>query len=129
MLSISSSTSRMLVVPEILGHGKRRKPYAEPAAWRLVHLSEHHHHVRQYTCLLHVTVKFLAFTTPFTYPAKNAYALLVPDHVVDHFGKQYSLANSRPAKQAGFAAALERHQHIDDLDACFEDLGFGGTLH
>ena len=76
---------------------------------------------------LHVAVKFLAFTTPFADAAKNAYALVVPDHVVDHFGEQHRLAHARPAEQTRFAAALERHQHIDDLDPRLEDLGFGGT--
>ena len=117
----------MLVVPEILGHRQRRVAHAETAARRLVHLPEHHHHVRQYAGLLHVAVKFLPFTTAFADPAKNAYALLVPDHVVNHFGEQHRLAHARPAEQARFAAALERHQHIDDLDPRLEDLGFGGT--
>ncbi len=117
----------MLVVPEILGHRQRRMAHAKPATRRLVHLPEHHHHVRQHACRLHVPVKFLSFTTSFAYSAKNAYALLVPDHVVNHFGEQYCLTHSRPAEQARFAAALERHQHIDDLDPRLEDLGLGGT--
>ena len=72
-------------------------------------------------------VEFLAFTTSFAYPAKNAHPLLVLDHVVDHFGEQYRLAHARSAEQAGFAAALDRHQHIYYLDAGFKDLGLGGT--
>ena len=56
-------------------------------------------------------------------------ALLVPDHVVDHFGGQSYLANPSPAEQAGFAVAFEWHQHIDDLYPRLEDLRFGGTLY
>ena len=77
--------------------------------------------------VLHVAVEFLAFTASFADPAKDADALLVLDHVVDHFGEQYRLAHARPAEQTRFAAALDRHQHIDDLDPRLEDLGFGGT--
>jgi hypothetical protein len=117
----------VLVVPEILGHRQRGVAHAEPAARRLVHLAEDHHHVRQHAGFLHVAVKLLAFATTFADAAKNAYTLLVPDHVVDHFGEQHRLAHARPAEQARLAAALQRHEHINDLDARFEDLGFGGT--
>ena len=44
----------VLVVAEILGHRQRRMPDAEPAARRLVHLAEDHHHVRQHAGFLHV---------------------------------------------------------------------------
>ena len=117
----------VFVVPEILGHRQRRVTHAETAARRLVHLPEHHHHVRQYAGLLHVTVKLLALATTFADAAENAYALLVLDHVVDHFGEQHRLAHAGPAEQTRFAAALQRHQHIDDLDARLKDLGLGGT--
>ena len=117
----------VLVVPEILGHRQRGMAHAEPAARRLVHLAEDHHHVRQHAGFLHLAVKLLAFATTFADAAKNAYALLVPDHVVDHFGEQHRLAHARPAEQARLAAALQRHEHIDDLDARFKDFRFGGT--
>jgi hypothetical protein len=117
----------VLVVPEILGHRQRGVAHAEPAARRLVHLAEDHHHVRQHAGLLHVAVKLLAFATAFADAAKNADALLVPDHVVDHFGEQHRLAHARPAEKSRLAAALQRHEHIDDLDPRLEDFGLGGT--
>ena len=117
----------MLVVPEILGHRQRGMAHAEPAARRLVHLAEDHHHVRQHAGFLHVAVELLAFATAFADAAEDADALLVPDHVVDHFGEQHRLAHARPAEQSRLAAALQRHEHIDDLDARFEDFGLGGT--
>jgi hypothetical protein len=89
----------VLVVPKILGHRQRRVAHAEPAARRLVHLAEDHHHVRQHAGFLHVAVKLLAFATTFADAAKNADALLVPDHVVDHLGEQHRLAHARPAEQ------------------------------
>jgi hypothetical protein len=127
MLSISSNTSAMLVVPEILGHRQRREAHAETGARWLVHLPVHHHHIRQHARVLHATMQFLAFTAAFTDPAKNADALLVLDHVVNHFGEQNRLADPGPAEQARFAATLDRHQHIDDLDPCLKDLRFSGA--
>jgi hypothetical protein len=50
---------------------------------------------------------------------------VVPDHVVDHFGEQHGLAHARPAEKSRLAAALQRHEHIDDLDARFKDFRLG----
>jgi hypothetical protein len=47
--------------------------------------------------------------------------LVVADHVVDHLGQQHRLADARSAEQSCLAAALQRHQDIDDLDARLED--------
>ena len=76
---------------------------------------------------LHVAVELLAFATAFADAAEDADALLVPDHVVDHFGEQHRLAHARPAEESRLAAALQRHEHVDDLDARLEDFGLGGT--
>ena len=118
----------VLVVAEILGHRQRRVAHAEPAARRLVHLAEDHHHVRQHAGFLHVAVKLLAFAAAFADAAEDAHALLMPDHVVDHFGEQHRLAHARAAEKSRLAAALQRHEHVDDLDARFEDFRLGGTL-
>ncbi len=75
----------------------------------------------------HVAVKLLAFAAAFADAAEDAHPLVMPDHVVDHLGEQHGLAHTRAAEQTGLAAALQRRQHIDDLDAGLEDLGLGGT--
>ena len=62
----------MFVVPEILGHRERGVADTEPASGRLVHLAEDHHHVRQDTGLLHVTVELLAFAATLADATKNA---------------------------------------------------------
>ena len=117
----------VLVVAEILGHRQRRVADAEAAARRLVHLAEDHHHVRQHAGLLHLAVELLAFAAALADAAENAHALVVPDHVVDHLGEQHRLAHARAAEQPRLAAALQRHEHVDDLDARFEDLRLGGA--
>ena len=70
---------------------------------------------------LHRVVKLLAFTTPFANAAQNAYALVMTDHVVDHFGQQHRLANASPAEKSRLATALQRHEDIYDLDARLKD--------
>ncbi len=96
----------MLIVTEILSHRQRGVAHAESAARRFVHLAEDHHHVRQHAGFLHVAVEFLAFATTFANAAKKAYALLVPDHVVNHLGEQHRLAHARPAEQSRLTAPL-----------------------
>ncbi len=117
----------MLVLPEILGHRERRMAHSETGPGGLVHLAERHDHVRKDTGFFHIVVKFLPFAATFAYAAKHAHSLVMPDHVVDHLGEQHGFAHARPSKQTRFAAAFQRHQHIDDLDARLEDLGLGGT--
>jgi hypothetical protein len=107
----------VLVVSEILGHRQGCMPHPESGARRLVHLAEDHHHVGEHAGFLHLAIEFLALARPFTDPTKNADSLVVAKHVVDHLGEQHRLADARPAEQSRLAAALERHQHVDDLDA------------
>ena len=77
--------------------------------------------------VLHVAVKFLALATALSNATKDAHAFVVFDDVVDHLGEQHGLAHARPAEQARLAAALQGHEHVDDLDAGFKNFGFGGT--
>ena len=77
---------------------------------------------------LHPAIELFAFAAALADPAENAHPFLMPDHVVDHLGEQHRLADARAAEQARLAAALQRHEHIDGLDARLENLGFGGTL-
>ena len=68
----------MLVVAEVLGHRQGRVPHPEPAAGRLVHLPEHHHHVGQYAGFLHVAVELLALATALADATENAHAFVIP---------------------------------------------------
>ena len=100
---------------------------AETRTRGFVHLAEYHHHVSQHTRRAHVAVKLLAFATTFADATKNTDAFVLSNHVIDHLGEQHRLAHAGPAKQARFPAALQWHQHINDLDARFEDFRLGGT--
>jgi hypothetical protein len=100
---------------------------AKTAARRLVHLTEDHHHARQDAGVLHLAVELFAFAATLADAAEEADAGVVTDHVVDHLGEQHGLADARAAEQTRLAAALQRHQDIDELDPGLEDLGLGGA--
>jgi len=110
----------MFVVAEVLGHGQGRVADAKTAAGRFVHLAEHHHHVRQHAGLLHFAVELFAFAATLADTAKYADTLMLSHHVVDHFGEQYGLADAGAAEKSRFASALQRREHIDELDAGFK---------
>ena len=120
-LSIKQKHVSMLIVAEVLRHRQRRLADAKAAAGRLVHLTEHHHHVLEHAGGLHVAVQLFAFTAALADPAENADALPMADHVVNHFGEEHCLAHAGSAKQARLSAALQRHQDIDGFDAGLED--------
>ena len=104
------------------------RPTRKPRPGRLVHLAVDHDHVREHARRFHVVVKLLALARTLADAAKHADPLLVPDHVVNHLGEQHGLAHARAAEESRLAAAFQRQEHVDDLDARLENLGFRGTL-
>src|ERR1035438_2499965 len=118
----------MLIVPKILGHRQGRGANAKPAARRFVHLAVDHHHVVQNPSVFHTAIKFFAFTATLPDSTKNAHALLMADHVVNHFGEEYGFPDTRATEQSSLASALQRHEHVDCLDTRLEDLGLCRTL-
>ena len=101
--------------------------HPEAGAWRLIHLTEDHHHVRKHAGFLHVSVELLAFAATLADAAENAHAFVISDHVVNQLGEQNRLAHARSAEKSRLAPALQRHEHVDDLNAGFEDFRFGRT--
>ena len=71
----------------------------------------------------HLAIQFLCLAAALADAAEQADASILSDHVVDHLGDQHCLADAGAAEEPGFAAALERAQEIDRLDAGLEDLG------
>ena len=118
-----------LIVAEVFGHGQRCMADTEAGTRRLIHLAEHHHHVGQYPGGLHLPVQLLAFAAALADAAKHADPFMLANHVVDHFGEQHRLADARPAEQSRLAATFQGHQHVDDLDACLENLRLGRPSH
>ena len=117
----------MAVVAKVLGHRQRRMTHAEAAARWLVHLAEDHHHVRQHAGRGHVAVQLFTFATTLADAAEDADSFSIADHVVDHFCEQYRLADASPSEKPRLAAELQRHEHIDRLDAGSKYLGLRGA--
>ena len=118
----------VLVVAKILGHRQCGMANSESAARRFIHLCEHHHHVREDAGRLHLSVEFLALSTPFADATEDADAVMMTDHVVNDLGQQHGLTDAGSAKEPSLATAFQGHEHIDDLDAGLEDLGRGRPL-
>src|SRR3984957_3843586 len=118
----------MLAVPKVFRHGERRMSHPKAGTGQLVHLPEDHHHVRQYARRLHFAIELLALATTLADAAEETDTIVMSDHVMNHFGEQDGLSHAGPAEQARFAATLQGHEHIDCLDAGFEDLALGRTL-
>ena len=77
----------MLIVTKILGHRQRGVPNSKPTARRLVHLAVDHHHVFKHASVFHPAIEFLALAASLANSAKDAHAVLMADHVVNHFCK------------------------------------------
>src|ERR1700691_4952731 len=88
----------MVVVSKVFGHCQRTMANTEAAAWRLVHFAEPHYHFRQQTGIFHFTVQLFALTAALTDPTEDTHAVVMPDHVVNHLGQQYSLADPSAAE-------------------------------
>ena len=93
-----------------------------------VHLAEEHDHVLKHTGFLHFAIELFAFAAALANAAEDAHALLMPDHVVDHLGQQHRLADAGAAEQSRFTTRSSGTSTSIDLDARFEELGFGGTF-
>src|ERR1700722_12717732 len=72
-----------------------------------------------------MSLKFLTFAAPFADTAKNTHPIMMAHHVVDHLCQQDGLAHACSAKKSGFSSSFQRHQHVNGLDACLKDFGFG----
>src|ERR1035438_5989097 len=118
----------MLFVAKILSHGQGRGADTKPATRRLVHLAVDHHHVVQNASVFHAAIEFFAFTATLADSTKNAHALLMADHVVDHLGEKHRLAHTRATEQSSLASTLQWHKHVYRLDTRLEDLGLCRTL-
>ncbi len=97
-------------------------------ARRLVHLTEDHHGAVQNPRLLHGAVELLRLPAALADAAEQADAPIAPGHVVNDLGDEHGLAHAGAAEQTGLAAALERGQQIDGLDAGFEYVAGGDSL-
>ena len=118
------------LVAEILGHRQGRQRHAQPSAGRLVHLAEHHAGLIDDAAagvadlgFLHFEPQARALAGSLADAGEHAEAAVGRRDAGDQLGENDRLAESGAAEQPGLAAAHERRQQVDDLDARLEQLG------
>ena len=72
--------------------------------------------------LLHFQPQVVAFAGALADAGEDGHAAVVVAHGADQLLKQDGLADAGAADQAGLAAARQRRQQVDDLDAGFQEL-------
>jgi hypothetical protein len=122
-------------VAKILGHGEGRECDAEAGAGRFVHLAENHAGLLDDVAarvtdlgLLHFEPEVGAFASALANAGKYRVAAVGTGDAGDEFGQNNRLAEASATEQAGFAAADEGGEQVDDFDASLEQLGAGGKL-
>src|SRR5690606_17621698 len=116
-------------VAELLGHGQAGKRHTQTVAGRLVHLAEHHGHLRLGQVVelddagfRHFVVEVVAFTGTFAHACKHRQAAVGLGDVVDELEHVHGLAHAGAAEQADLAALGEGAYQVDNLDAGFKQL-------
>ena len=74
---------------------------------------------------LHFQPEVVALAGPLADAGEDREAAVGAGDAGDQLGEDHGLAQPGPAEQAGLAAADERRQQVDDLDAGLEQLGLG----
>ena len=119
-------------VAEVFGHRQGRQPDAQPRSGRLVHLAEHHaglvDHVPAGVAdfrLLHFQPEVVPLAGALADAGEDGIAAVGAGDAGDQLGQHDGFAQAGPAEQARLAAAHERRQQVDHLDAGLEDFGAG----
>ena len=120
------------LVAEVLGHRQGRQGDAQPGARRLVHLAEHHARLIDDAAagladlgFLHFQPQVGPFAGPLADAGKHRVTAVGRGDAGDQLGENDRLAETGTAEQAGLAAADERREQVDHLDAGLEQLGLG----
>ena len=132
MLSMNSSVSAPVSSRKYSAIVRARQGDAETRARRLVHLAEDHHGLVDDVLagvadlgFLHFQPEVGAFAGALADAGEHRVAAVLLGDAGDEFLDDDRLAQPRPAEQAGLAAADERREQVDDLDAGLEHLGLG----
>ena len=135
MLSMNNSVSAPVGVAEVFGHRQRRQGHPQPGPRRLVHLAEHHAGLLDHVAagvadlgFLHFQPQVGALAGPLADAGEHRVAAVRAGDAGDQLGEDHGLAQAGTAEQARLAAADERRQQVDHLDAGLEHFGLGRQL-
>ncbi len=123
------------LVAEALGHREARERHAQAVARGLVHLAEHHRHLRLREVVLHddlrvrhLVVEVVALAGALAHAREHGQARVLGRDVVDELQHRHRLAHAGAAEEADLAALGERADEVDHLDARLEELHRGRQL-
>jgi hypothetical protein len=81
------------------------------------------------TGLAHFGVEVVTFTCALTHAGEDGVSAMAFGNVIDEFHDDDGLSDAGTTEGADFSALGEGTNKIDDLDACFEDLGLGVLIY
>ena len=135
MLSTNSSVSAPVESRNHSHMVRADKRHAKTGARRFVHLAEHHRGLRDDRAIgladlgfLHFQPEIVAFAGAFADAGEYGIAAVLAGDAGDQFGEDDGFAQAGAAEQTGLAAANQRRQQVDDLDAGLEEFGFAGKI-
>ena len=109
--------------------------HAETSAWRFVHLAEDHDGLIDDVFagvadlgFLHFEPEVGPFAGSFADAGEDGITAVLLGDAGDEFLNDDGFAETRAAEESGLAAAKERREQVDHLDAGLEDFGFGGQV-
>ena len=112
----------LALVAEVLGHRQAGQRDAQARARRLVHLAEDERGVGEHARLGHLEPEVVALARPLADAGEHRVALVLARDAADQLLDQHGLAEAGAAEEADLAAAHERRDEVDHLDAGLEDL-------
>ena len=85
-------------ISKVLRHRQGGMSHLEACPWGFVHLSEDHHRLIEHTGLTHFAIQLFRFPAAFTNAAEQADSFVLADDIMDQFGNEHGLADTRPAE-------------------------------
>ena len=110
------------LVAEVLGHRQPGEADAQSGARGLVHLAEDERGRADHARLGHLEPEVVALARALAHAGEHGVALVLLCDVADQLLDQDGLAEPGAAEEAHLAAAHERRDQVDHLDAGLEDL-------
>src|SRR4051812_35806187 len=95
--------------------------YTKACTRRLIHLPKHHYHLVEHTGFFHIMVQLMSFTAALSNATKHTHAIVMSNHVMNHFCKQNCFAYTGSAEQPGFSATFQWYKYIDGFNTCYEN--------
>src|SRR5699024_1880900 len=112
----------MLLIAEILRHGKTCLRHPHTGSGGFVHLPEHEGCLIQDSRFAHLCPEVVSLTGTLPHSGEDRISAVLCGDVVDQLLDEDCLAHAGAAEKADLAALCGGGQKVDDLDACLQHL-------